>query len=474
MLFNSFTFIVFFAIVLLIYYLPFPWKGKKLFLLIASYVFYAAWKVPFLLLLWISTLTDWFIAARIHAARGRRKRKMLLVTSLLINLGLLGFFKYSNFFLQSLGSLAHLITPKFSPPLLDVVLPVGISFYTFQTLSYTIDIYRGQARPWPSFLDYALYVSFFPQLVAGPIVRAFHFLPQCIREKGITADDFAWGITLFVLGLFEKVVLADGLLAPIVERIYDAGGTADVLSAWCATLAFSSQIFCDFSGYTLCAIGVGKVLGFSIPDNFRFPYASIGFSDFWRRWHISLSTWFRDYLYIPMGGSRRGQARNIFNLIFTMLIVGLWHGASWRYVIWGGIHGVFIGLERWLKRVAPKGELWAFSGMKFLLALLTFGLVCLTWVFFRAPSMGKALVIIQNMFGIANGPSAVSLGSTDLIIAVLVCWAILMVHWLMRERTLEWLMSRSPWWVTSLVIAGVLISIVLGSGEDRAFIYFQF
>ncbi|MBW2082872.1 MAG: MBOAT family protein [Deltaproteobacteria bacterium] len=474
MLFNSFTFIVFFAIVLLIYYLPFPWKGKKLFLLIASYVFYAAWKVPFLLLLWISTLTDWFIAARIHAARGRRKRKMLLVTSLLINLGLLGFFKYSNFFLQSLGSLAHLITPKFSPPLLDVVLPVGISFYTFQTLSYTIDIYRGQARPWPSFLDYALYVSFFPQLVAGPIVRAFHFLPQCIREKGITADDFAWGITLFVLGLFEKVVLADGLLAPIVERIYDAGGTADVLSAWCATLAFSSQIFCDFSGYTLCAIGVGKVLGFSIPDNFRFPYASIGFSDFWRRWHISLSTWFRDYLYIPMGGSRRGQARNIFNLIFTMLIVGLWHGASWRYVIWGGIHGVFIGLERWLKRVAPKGELWAFSGMKFLLALLTFGLVCLTWVFFRAPSMGKALVIIQNMFGIANGPLAVSLGSTDLIIAVLVCWAILMVHWLMRERTLEWLMSRSPWWVTSLVIAGVLISIVLGSGEDRAFIYFQF
>ncbi|MBW2022356.1 MAG: MBOAT family protein [Deltaproteobacteria bacterium] len=474
MLFNSFTFIVFFAIALLIYYLPFPWKGKKLFLLIASYVFYAAWKVPFLLLLWISTLTDWFIAARIHAARGRRKRKMLLVTSLLINLGLLGFFKYSNFFLQSLGSLAHLITPKFSPPLLDVVLPVGISFYTFQTLSYTIDIYRGQARPWPSFLDYALYVSFFPQLVAGPIVRAFHFLPQCIREKGITADDFAWGITLFVLGLFEKVVLADGLLAPIVERIYDAGGTADVLSAWCATLAFSSQIFCDFSGYTLCAIGVGKVLGFSIPDNFRFPYASIGFSDFWRRWHISLSTWFRDYLYIPMGGSRRGQARNIFNLIFTMLIVGLWHGASWRYVIWGGIHGVFIGLERWLKRVAPKGELWAFSGMKFLLALLTFGLVCLTWVFFRAPSMGKALVIIQNMFGIANGPSAVSLGSTDLIIAVLVCWAILMVHWLMRERTLEWLMSRSPWWVTSLVIAGVLISIVLGSGEDRAFIYFQF
>ena len=294
MLFNSYTFVLFFGVVLCLHNLRLPWRAKKFNLLLASYLFYAAWNPPFVVLLWISTLVDWFVAKRMHRAASPVVRRALLMVSLAVNLGLLGFFKYSGFLIENFRAVLQLVSIEFVPPRMDIILPVGISFYTFQTLSYTLDIYFGKTRPWHSFLDYALYVTFFPQLVAGPIVRAVHFLPQCPEPRRATRDELGWGLTLMLIGLFQKVVVADGLLAPVAEAVYDTKVVATPASAWLGTLAFAGQIFCDFAGYSTCAIGAALCLGFRLPRNFHYPYAAIGFSDFWRRWHISLSSWLRD------------------------------------------------------------------------------------------------------------------------------------------------------------------------------------
>ena len=245
---------------------------------------------------------------------------------------MLGFFKYGGFLLANFRRGLALLGVDYVPPEMDIFLPIGISFYTFQTLSYTIDVYRGHTRPWPSFLDFAMFVTFFPQLVAGPIVRAAEFLPQCVTPKRANAHQLGWGASLLVLGIFEKVVLADGVMAPVVDTVYGSVREAGFFSAWVGTLAFGSQIFFDFAGYSTCAIGAGLSLGFVLPDNFRFPYAAVGISDFWTRWHISLSSWLRDYLYIPLGGNRQGLVRTQANLMVTMLLGGLWHGAAWRFV----------------------------------------------------------------------------------------------------------------------------------------------
>ncbi|MGB5813010.1 MAG: MBOAT family O-acyltransferase, partial [Polyangiales bacterium] len=300
MIFNSYTFVVFLAVTIAVRYSGRSWRTKKTFLLLASYVFYAAWNPPFVLLLWISTVADWFIARKLFESTHERRRKAMLLTSLAINLGLLAYFKYGDFALQSFSEMVAWFGGEYKPAPLDVILPVGISFYTFQTLSYTIDVYRREMDPWDDFGDFALYVTFFPQLVAGPIVRAADFLPQCREPHPMRRDEMGWGLTMLALGLFEKVVLADHIFAPVADALYAAKPSVPgFYDAWVGTLAFAGQIFCDFAGYSLCAIGVAMCLGFSIADNFRFPYAAVGFSDFWRRWHISLSTWLRDYLYIP-------------------------------------------------------------------------------------------------------------------------------------------------------------------------------
>ncbi|MBW1906898.1 MAG: MBOAT family protein, partial [Deltaproteobacteria bacterium] len=304
MQFDSYSFLLFFGLVLAVNQSRLTWSSKKLSLLVASYIFYAAWNPPFVLLLWGSTIADWFVARGIAASRSSTRRRLLLIASLCINLGVLGFFKYGGFLLQNFVSLVSLLGVDYRPAAPSIVLPVGISFYTFQTLSYTIDVYRNRAQPWHSFRDYALYVSFFPQLVAGPIVRSSTFLPQCETERPVSGDQLGRGMALLVLGLFMKVVVADGLMAPVSEQVFAEGAVTDFRSAWLGTLAFAGQIFCDFAGYSTCAIGVALCLGFDLPTNFRFPYAALGFSDFWRRWHISLSSWLRDYLYIPLGGNR--------------------------------------------------------------------------------------------------------------------------------------------------------------------------
>ncbi len=472
MIFNSLTFLVFFAIVLGLHSLPLSWRTKKFNLLIASYLFYAAWNPPFVILIWVSTLVDWFVAKRMARTVAPGRRRALLIASLATNLGLLSFFKYGKFLMENFVDVLAWLGVGYQPPDLSIVLPVGISFYTFQTLSYTIDVYRGKLKPWPSFLDFALFVTFFPQLVAGPIVRAADFLPQCLRPRRASGQQLGWGLSLLAVGLFEKVVLADAILAPVADRVYNSASQVGFTDAWMGTIAFSGQIFCDFAGYSTCAIGAALCLGFVLPDNFRFPYAAIGFADFWRRWHISLSSWLRDYLYIPLGGNRRGPTRMHVNLMLTMLLGGLWHGASWRFVVWGGLHGIYLIGERVAKRYWGDAAWVGRWYGQIPLALLTYFLVCITWVFFRAADFDAAWTLVSAMF--VGAPDNLPTTLFDIVSTGVVSVALLLGHWLLRDSSIEQAAQRMPWWVRSLVLVVILVSLALVQEEDRAFIYFQF
>ena len=471
MLFNSLIFLLFLAIVLVLHHLPLPWKLKKLNLCLASYIFYAAWNPPFVVLLWISTLIDWLAGGRIAAARHPGSRRAFLALSLAVNLALLGYFKYGGFLLDNFVAALELAGIHFRPVAPGIVLPVGISFYTFQSMSYSLDIYRGKLKPWPSFLDFALFVTFFPQLVAGPIVRAAEFLPQCVRERRATAEQLGWGLTMIVLGLFEKVILADTLAGPVADAVFAAPARAGFVDAWAGTLAFSAQIFFDFAGYSTCAIGAALTLGFLLPENFRFPYAAVGFSEFWRRWHISLSSFLRDYLYFGLGGSRKGPLRTTVNVSATMLLGGLWHGAAWHFVIWGGIHGFLLAGERAVKNLFSDRLLAGRPGVRPALMLLTYILICITWVFFRAEDTGAAVTMLAAMSGGRGGNllSASAVGRISLVTVLL-----LSGHWLLRDLDLRSVLSRIPWWFRSAALAALLLSLTLAPGDDRAFIYFQF
>lgn len=472
MLFNSYSFFIFFAIVLVISRLNWSWRGKKFFLLLMSYIFYAAWNPPFVVLLWISTIADWYFSKWMGNTESKAKRNLCMVGSLFVNLGMLGFFKYGTFALDNFTATVKAFGFDFVPPQADIILPVGISFYTFQTLSYTIDVYRGQLKPWYSFLDYSLYVTFFPQLVAGPIVRAVEFLPQCEEPKKASASQLGWGMALFVVGLFNKVVIADHFMAGAANSVFNSADVAGFFEAWAGTLAFSVQIFCDFAGYSTCAIGVAMCLGFILPDNFRFPYGAIGFSDFWRRWHISLSTWLRDYLYIPLGGNRRGTFMTYRNLFLTMLLGGLWHGASWTFVVWGALHGTYLIVERLLKTFVKDIPLWHTRAFMVLFWFVTFMGVCFAWVFFRAQTFSRAWTICESMMGINGNFKSGFLENKSVY---LIAAATLGIHLFLRNKSLEYLGSKIPLPVISAVLAVMLFMILLClNGEASAFIYFQF
>ena len=470
MQFNSYLFACFFAVVLAVHHAPLPWIVRKIALLAFSYAFYAAWDPPFVLLLIASTIVDWFVAKAMAAAQARARRRALLGVSLVFNLGLLAYFKYAAFATRSFAELLGSLGIAWTPVAPDVVLPIGISFYTFMTISYTIDVYLRRSPPARHFLDYALYVTFFPHLVSGPIVRATELVPQFEAPRRATSAMLGWGLALLVLGLFEKVVVADGLLAPVVERVYAAKlAVVSTPDAWTGTLAFAGQIFCDFAGYSTCAIGVALCLGFSLPENFRFPYAAVGFSDFWRRWHISLSSWLRDYLYLPLGGNRKGATRTHVNLLLTMLIGGLWHGASWTFVVWGGLHGLYLVGERVAKRVAGDAAFWKTRSARLFLALLTFVLVCIAWVFFRATSFAQAFRIVGAMFGAGAGAVHPEYAAVLVPITLL-----LLTHWLLRDTTLETVVERTAWPIRVAALTAMILCLVLFPGIDRAFIYFQF
>jgi alginate O-acetyltransferase complex protein AlgI len=471
MVFNSLTFLLFFGLVLVFSRLRISWTGKKMGLVCFSYLFYAAWNPPFVILLWISTLIDWMAGALIFASTAKSRKRLFLILSLMVNLGLLGFFKYGNFLLDNFIAALSWFNIAYQPLRPDIILPVGISFYTFQSMSYTIDIYRGRMKPWDSFIDFALYVTFFPQLVAGPIVRAQDFLPQCVAPKSASARQMLWGGVLLVTGLFEKVFLADTLLAPVSDAVFTRPGQAGFVDAWMGTLAFSAQIFFDFAGYSTCAVGAALCLGFILPDNFRFPYGALGFSDFWQRWHISLSSWLRDYLYIPLGGNRKGSSRTYGNLMLTMLIGGLWHGASWRFVAWGGLHGMFLVAERFMKRKWGPVSSGHWVWMPLVTALFTYLLVVVTWVFFRAQNFSEAFVLLYQMFHF-NASGILVQGDIAKVAAVSVC--LFGFHFAMRNRSCEDLVSGTPVGIRALGLALMLITLSLTPGDDRAFIYFQF
>jgi alginate O-acetyltransferase complex protein AlgI len=474
LLFNSLTFLVFFAIVLALHYAPFfPWRVKKFNLLIASYIFYGAWNPPFVILLWISTVLDWYVAKYMYRTEVLSKRRLLLLLSIIGNLGMLGYFKYGEFLLKNFQQVMSGFGVSYQPPQWDIVLPVGISFYTFQTMAYSLDVYLRRAEPADSFLDFALFVTFFPQLVAGPIVRPTDLIPQFQTERYATGKQFGWGLMLMTIGLFQKIVVADGLLAPVADAVYKAKEMVHPLDAWLGTLAFSGQIFCDFAGYTTTAIGLSLTMGFSLTDNFRYPYAAIGFSDFWRRWHISLSTWLRDYLYIPLGGNRKGSARTYVNLMVTMLLGGLWHGASWTFVVWGGLHGSYLAIERFLQRRVGHLAIWDSVLAKIMLGLLTYFLVNITWVFFRAQDFGSAARILRSMLLIDRGGNPV-LVTWFVISTVLTIGTMLACHWYMRDRELHTVVERVPAWASGAAWGTALFIIAITQGGSNAFIYFQF
>ncbi len=473
MLFNSLTFIVFFAGVLVVHHLPLSWWVKKLSLLLASYIFYAAWNPPFVALLWLSTVIDFVAAKQIAQTERVLTRRFWLVVSMLTNLGLLGFFKYGGFVLENFVAAAGAYGFNYNPAAPSIILPVGISFYTFQTMSYTIDVYRKQTPPTHSFLDFALFVTFFPQLVAGPIVRATQLVPQFFKEHQATRPQLVWGLGLMTWGLFQKVVLADTFLAPTADAVFGAGAPVLGLDAWLGTLAFSGQIFFDFAGYSTVAIGSALCLGFSLPENFRYPYAAIGFSDFWRRWHISLSSWLRDYLYIPLGGNRHGSVRTNANLLITMLLGGLWHGAAWTFVAWGLLHGIYLWAER-LLTARFGGQAWLTRPMARLgLGLLTFLLVLVTWVFFRASDFATAGSILRSMVGMTPDGAPV-IATIEMVKTIVVISALLVLQWRLRDAMLEDVVGRAPWWLGGFAWAAMLIVIIITQGGGGAFIYFQF
>ena len=473
MVFNSLSFVVFFGIVLLLHNLPFSWQIKKFNLLIASYLFYAAWNPPFILLLWASTLVDWLVARQIHRQPTGARRRTWLIVSLVLNLGFLGFFKYWKFALENWQALMALIGVHYEPPQLGILLPVGISFYIFHSMSYTLDVYWRRVEPIRKLSDFALFVAFFTQLVAGPILRTAQLVPQFAQPRKATRDQLCWGLALMTLGLFEKVVLADGALAPVADAVFGNRDPMLAVDAWLGTVAFTAQIFCDFAGYSTIAIGAALCLGFSIPNNFRAPFAAVGFADYWTRWHISLSSWLRDYVYYPLGGSRKGERRTYVNLMTTMMLSGLWHGANWTFVVWGGLFGVSLCGERWIKK---KTAHWPWpSGMSFKLslALLTFTTVCVTRVFFRSRDLSQAMAVLGDMFG-GHADAVAILPTVKIFEAVLCIGALFGAHWYMRNRELEEVVARAPRALIAAMWICMAFAITVTQGTGDAFIYFQF
>src|ERR1700726_763506 len=473
MLFNSLTFVVFFAVVVTAYWSIRSWNARKNLLVAASYIFYGAWNPPFAALLFSTTAMDFWLGSRIAKAKSRHSRRGWLVASICMNLSMLGFFKYGNFLLQNFQWLIARIGIVYQPPHLDILLPVGISFYTFHSLSYTLDIYRGVLQPTKSLRDFVLAVSFFPQLVAGPIVRAGDFLPQLVRAPGLRLGQFLWGLSLMTLGLFEKIVLADTMLSGSADRVFGYPGPLVALDSWAGVLAFAGQIFFDFAGYSICAIGAALTLGFHLKDNFRFPYAAIGFSDFWRRWHISLSTFLRDYLYIPLGGNQVRPFRAALNLVIVMFLGGLWHGAAWTFVVWGLLHGSYLVIER-VCRGLFEHKPWANNlATRALAGFATYGAVCIAWVFFRSSDFTIASRMLSGMFG-GHPNGDMILSTRELFQIGTVTLGLISMHWLMRDDAFETGVMRLPAWAVTAIWSVMAFAIIFTQGTSNAFIYFQF
>ena len=471
MLFNSGEFLRFFAAFLLLYWLVRSnLRARNILILAASYVFYGAWNYKFLVLIWASTLLDFFIGVALPRASTPSRRRWLLIGSIGGNLSILGFFKYYNFFAESLADMGERLGWTFHPGMLEVALPIGISFYTFQTLSYMIDVYRGTLKPTRNVIDFAAYVAFFPQLVAGPIERARHLLPQFSTTRRITSAMVGEGVWLCIWGMFKKVVVADNL-APLVDLVYApsaAVGAGDVLLG---TAAFGLQIYCDFSGYSDLARGLACLLGFDIMVNFDRPYGARNIRQFWQRWHISLSSWLRDYLYISLGGNRRGALKTARNLFLTMVLGGLWHGAAWHFVLWGAYHGTGLVLQRlWSQRFASRpaipSPLKSFAWWTVTMAFVMYG-----WLLFRATSWDQIATLTHSTFSMDGSPWTLPL-SVNLVVFSLPL--VLMEIWQSRAKDRVVVMKLGHVSRGFLQAAMILAIVMYWGRAEKPFIYFQF
>ena len=476
MLFNSIEFLLFLPTIFILYWFVFNknLKYQNTLILVSSYVFYGWWDYRFLSLIFLSTIVDYVIGLSISNQSSKKKQKLLLWGSVLFNLSVLGFFKYYNFFVDSwvelFSSLGYEIKSIWT---LNFILPVGISFYTFQTMSYTIDIYRKKLEPTKDFISFASFVSFFPQLVAGPIERASNLLPQILKKREFQYDQVIQGLKLILWGMFKKVVIADSL-APIVDDIFSnyqdfGGGTL-----WLGAIYFSFQIYCDFSGYSDIAIGTSKLLGFELMSNFKFPYFSRNIGEFWRRWHISLSTWFRDYLYIPLGGSQEGKWKSIRNIFIIFLVSGFWHGANWTFIFWGLFHSIlFLPTFMFNKNRNYTSSIIAANTLlpslkEFINVVTTFLLVTIGWVFFRSESIGDSFSYLTSMISNINIVTHLS-PKINFYILVLV-----LVDWTQRfdERNLFVTFPKLIFKI--FVIICVFLILINFKKESQQFIYFDF
>jgi alginate O-acetyltransferase complex protein AlgI len=469
MLFDSPVYLIFLTLVVVLYW-RLQWKQQNLFLLAASYFFYGWWDWRFLLLMMASTVIDYLIARRIAASPGTRQRRFLLILSLVINFSILGFFKYFNFFADTFAhTLALLGAGPQTVQFLTIILPPGISFYTFQEVAYIVDVYSGKLEPADSILDYALFISLFPHLIAGPIQRPSHLLPQVQRPRILQPDAFFDGLMLIASGLFRKSVIADQS-ALVANGCFNGNLGHGLPVTIVGSIAFALQIYGDFSGYSNLARGSAQLLGFHFMVNFRQPYLATSLQDFWHRWHISLSTWLRDYLYVPLGGNRHGEWQTYRNLMLTMLLGGLWHGANWTFVVWGAIHGVGLSAER-LGR--PHSERLPASGP---LAIWTkravaFAIVCVAWVFFRATSVSAAFRMLSDLSISGARPE---LGTAAMVIGV-VAMICLLIDLRLEAAGEEYLFQS--WALQTRCAAGIALiaaTLLLAGSEPNAFIYFQF
>ncbi len=480
MLFNSLEFILFLPMVVALYFML-PHRFRWILLLIASYYFYMCWNYKFVVLIFITTIVNFLCGIGI----GRSKRKILriiyLTTGLVVSFGMLFYFKYFNFFGESLNAVFSKFNIFYHIPAYSIILPVGISFFTFQTLSYTIDVYKGNQPVEYHFGLFALYVSFFPQLVAGPIERSTNLLPQFYKENHLTYENIRDGIAQMLWGFFKKVVIADRL-SEYVNIVYNNPGDYQGAHYLIATLFFSFQIYCDFSGYSDIAIGTARIMGYSLMVNFRRPYMSQSIREFWQRWHISLSTWFRDYLYIPLGGNRvASKRRYYFNLFFTFLVSGLWHGANWTFVIWGALHGLYLVFAIWISGIREKvnhflGLTHAPGFHRILQQFTTFALAYFAWIFFRARSLQDATQIISGML---HPDFSVQLNlnefRADFYLSFLLILILLIVEIFEEQYNLYKQIRLLPkFYKWSLAGAIGLALLLLGIWEASDFIYFQF
>jgi alginate O-acetyltransferase complex protein AlgI len=477
MLFPTVTFAIFFMVVLPVSWLLMPRRRRwKLFMLVASYFFYGYWNWQFCFLIAASTVGNQLLTERIHRASSERKKRAWLTLAVVGNLGLLGYFKYYDFFITEGTNLLHRVGLDISPEIVSVTLPVGISFFTFQALSYVIDVYRGTFKP-GRLVDFAVFLSFFPHVVAGPIVRPSEFMPQLKERHDPRKIDASRAFFLIFMGLFKKIVIADFLATKIVEPVFSLPGQHSGLTVLFAVYAFAVQIYADFSGYTDIAIGLALLLGFRFPQNFDSPYTSTSIQDFWRRWHMTLSRWLRDYLYIPLGGNRGGSGRTYRNLMLTMLIGGLWHGAAWTFVVWGGIHGAFLSFEHFRRtRREAQGlpERPDTMRRRVIQRVITFHIVCFAWVFFRAESFEKAGDLLSRLVDPSHWLDASPLVTTGVLLAIAVGIGEQYIPRGAVGRAMASFSRLAPVAQGAVLALALLVTDTLGPRGVANFIYFKF